>query len=397
MKLSALTDSVAGDAACRRRQRLQPVGGPGDKVFPPTHPGKNQGEPPVHVTEQRRVFNADGTLRDAAVDCVLIDSVQSQANRLEEALLLAVREEGLALPYLTVRFEGTEAAEVGEITSLEAPHRIYDAILRDSLDGDVPFMDGELGQALKTSTPKNASAVLEACPTALLFGAWHSQGSGGGVGSKFPRCIVSEIVGIDSVTGKRTGSRMDPIGASKDVPLFQSPDKSTWSDDKAEIGKGAKQIKASAVNHGNIPPTMDELGVTFAYAEQVAVVTFAGLRRLRFGSTERDRSAWAYLAALGLYALVARDRAGYALRSRCDLVPDGAAPLELVRADGSSETIKLSIDKARALYDEALAAARSVGFAFKEEPHVLVPQQKLVNLVVKSRDRALRGLASDED
>jgi hypothetical protein len=58
---------------------------------------------------------------------VLVDSVQSQANRLEEALLTAVREKAIALPYVTVDFRQAQLAGLTEITSLDAQHRVYDA------------------------------------------------------------------------------------------------------------------------------------------------------------------------------------------------------------------------------------------------------------------------------
>ena len=82
------------------------------------------------------------------------------------------------------------------MTSLEAPHRVYDAILRDSLLDGVPFMRSDEGQRLAAATPADATALLEISPTALVFGAWHSQGEGGGFGAKFPRTIVSEIVAV---------------------------------------------------------------------------------------------------------------------------------------------------------------------------------------------------------
>ena len=59
--------------------------------------------------ERRRVNGADKW-------CVLLDSVQSQANRLEEMLLAAIRDRSIELPYLTVDFAGKELAGVGEIT-----------------------------------------------------------------------------------------------------------------------------------------------------------------------------------------------------------------------------------------------------------------------------------------
>ncbi len=76
----ALVLAVEKSAALRRRQVLQPVGGKGDKIFPPTYPEERRGGGPRHVFERRRIDGAE-------VWCVLVDSVQSQANRLEEALL----------------------------------------------------------------------------------------------------------------------------------------------------------------------------------------------------------------------------------------------------------------------------------------------------------------------
>ena len=46
MNIGELKHMVAKGAALRRRQRLQPVGGPGDKIFPPTCPGEGRNAPP---------------------------------------------------------------------------------------------------------------------------------------------------------------------------------------------------------------------------------------------------------------------------------------------------------------------------------------------------------------
>ena len=66
--LQALREAVGGDAAFRRVRRLQPVGGQGDKILPPTYPPERCGVPPHHVFERRRVEGKE-------VWCVLIDSV----------------------------------------------------------------------------------------------------------------------------------------------------------------------------------------------------------------------------------------------------------------------------------------------------------------------------------
>src|SRR5271168_801005 len=93
MNYSTLARAVDQDAALRRKQALQPAGGKNDKLFPPTYPEERRGQGPRHVFERRRI---DG--REAW--CVLVDSVQSQANRLEEALLAASRERMITLPYV---------------------------------------------------------------------------------------------------------------------------------------------------------------------------------------------------------------------------------------------------------------------------------------------------------
>src|SRR5262249_28003312 len=125
MNLLTIERAVDRNAALRRRQILQPVGGVGDKIFPSTYPEERRGQGPRHVFERRRIDGRE-------VYCVIVDSVQSQANRLEEALLAAVGQGAIALPYVTVDFRAAQLAGISEITSLDAPHRVYDAILRDS-------------------------------------------------------------------------------------------------------------------------------------------------------------------------------------------------------------------------------------------------------------------------
>ena len=392
MKLdfSTLRNLVAEQAAFRRRQRLQPAGGAGDKLFPPTYPGEGRSGP-QHVFEKRRISGAD-------VWTVLLDSVQSSTNRCEEALLAEAKRKSIELPYLSVDFTGTTAAEVGEITSLDAPHRIFDAILRDSELNREPLMRSSLGRDLQLASMANATAIFQSSPTALLFGAWNSTGEGGGLGAKFPRCFVSEIVGINvavhvnddgtaEAAGRRPGSRIDPLGILKGVTVYKGP--TDW--DTTQRDKSYKKVKPSEINHGNIAPSVDDLGVTMDYAEQTVVISFAGLRRLRFGAAERDAVAHAALAALGLVGHLAQMKQGYALRSRCDLVPEGVAALELVRFDGSTETIQLSYDDAVGLYRDAIAAARKAGFVINAEPIRLTPQPKLVYLVQQSRELALAG------
>jgi CRISPR-associated protein Csb1 len=412
LTLARLTKAVHEDAALRRVRRLQPAGGAGDKIFPPTYPGEGRGTPPPrHVFERRRVEGKD-TL------CVLVDSVASQANRLEEALRVVRDASKVKFPVVAVDFTKTELADIGRITTLDAPHRVFDAIIRDSEAKGKAFRETPEGRSLIQAKPAHARAVYELSPTALVFGAWNSTGEGGGLGAKFPRTIVSEIVGFGVAeepgverpdryvpSGKRVGSRIDPLGIRAGVKVYRRDGEWT-TEPPAKPSKDVKELRPSEVNHSNIAPTVSSLGVTCDYLQHTLVISCAALRRLRFTEGGQagelsNRVAHAVLAALGLVATLAQDTTGYFLRSRCDLVPDAQRPsaFQLVRADGTTEDFELDLDHACALLAEAVAAAANHNIAWRADDVVLVPQKKLVDLVRLSRERALQGedLAASEE
>lgn len=406
LTLDRLTQAVREDAAIRRIRKLQPVGGAGDKIFPPTYPGARRTDPPRHVFEYRRLNNQN-------VLCVLIDSVQSQANRHEEALK-AVRGADVAFPVIAVDFSKTEAADIGQITSLDAPHRVFDAIIRDSELGKKPFRETEDGKRLIAASARNARAVYELSPTALVFGAWNSTGEGGGLGAKFPRCVVSEIVGVGVATepggsehempkpsGKRTGSRIDPLGIRSGVTVYKLPN-GDW-DLKPTKAKGEKEARPSEVNHSNIAPSVVPLGVTIDYALHTFVLSFSAVRRLNFevagGRPGANEAAHTALAALALVAATASDRVGYFLRSRCELVPEEGprSGFEFVKPDGAGEAVELSFDVAKSLLSSAMESAAEAGAKWREKDLLLTPQPKLAELVRLSREMALQGAAATED
>jgi len=399
---------------------LQPAGGEGTKVFPPTYAEA------VYATEKRRLPGYA-----ESVDCVLLDSVQSQANRMEEALQQAIDEGRIQLPVVEVDFTsfypGTDKAEalrllepVGKVTSLQAPHRIVDAILRDSnvVEDNKPFRaknerdESSYGQRLRRVTAQNATALFELCPTALLFGMWDSTGPKGGLGAKFERAMVSEIVGINAVRGCKTSSRIDPLAIQLQAgPLYKSSD-GGWTLDpsraekqKDQPVKMGKDGRPSEANHGNVTPSISEKdqdgeflagGVTIDRAEQTIVLSFPALRRLKFpinGEAHSrlgvDVAARTVLAALGLCAAALAAEAGLDLRSRCLLWPTEPLKWELLRQPGQMEKdIVLTADQAVTLLNDAIAAAKAIGLPWREQPLQLIPSDDLVKLVVKSQQLA---------
>lgn len=396
-----LSELVAGDAvAIRGVATLEPAGGQGDKIFPPTHAVDDKKPGAKYAFETRRIDGQDKK-------CVLIDSVQSQANRMEEALQALWDEQKIALPVVSVEFSSI-APEVGRVTSLTAPHRIADALLRDSLlDGQL-FRLSETGKSFTDASTRNATALFKVCPTGLVFGLWDSTGPKGGLGAKFQRALVSEIVGINAAHGSKTASRIDPLNILKkaaDIYVAADSDE-RWTTDIEKAKKHAKDDKAhrkgdpikfgkdgrpSEINHGNVTPSIDEVagGVTIDEARHTVVLSLASLRRLGFSAGAEE--ARTVLAALGLLAVFAAESRGHDLRSRCLLVPKKGRSLKLeaVARDGSTTPMDLDLAGAIALYSEAvdrLPAGIKFEKAAGEALAELTPSPKLADLVEKSRE-----------
>lgn len=385
LDLATLQSALTAAAAFRSRTKLQPAGGEGDKVFPPTYAGA------IYAKEERQI-------NGVKVPCVLLDSVQAQANRLEEALQRALDAGTLkCVPVLNVDFTGLGLLDdVGRVSSLEAPHRIADAILRDSLHDGRPFRKSDLGKSLDQASLQNATPLYKLCPTALIFGLWDSTGPKGGLGAKFQRALVSEIIGVNAEIGVKTSSRIDPLGMRAAAKVIKKADGSyELAGDKAKDG-----VSPSEVNHGNIPPDITKPGgaggVTMDYAEQTIVLSLPALRKLRFpvdGKTtpERDAAARTVLAALALTAAALAAENGFDLRSRCLLWPTDVMKWELLETPGKAPTtFALPAQDAINLLEQAVAAAEKLGLAWQKEAVRLTPSPNLIALLKRSQEIAAK-------
>ncbi|MDR7532644.1 MAG: type I-U CRISPR-associated RAMP protein Csb1/Cas7u [Armatimonadota bacterium] len=401
LSIDELRRAVSGPAAAFRcRRRLQPAGGPGNRVFPPTFAGA------VYAIERRRVPE-----RDDPVTCVLLDSVQSQANRMELALQEAMDAGRIKMPLVVVDFteydptgdlEADQRAgrlidRVGKITSLQVPHRLADATLRYSELNGVPFRKSDKGRALNMVSLTNATPLFELCPTALLFGMWDSTGPKGGLGAKFERAMVSEVVGVGAVWEadyRARGVRRDPFETSKNVRVIPSDDRTTI---RVAEGNDRGGVQPSKLGLSSVPFDVPNSGLTIEYAEQTTTLSLICLRRLRFPlngqppQDEVDVAARTALAALGLCAATLAFEAGTDLRSRCLLWPDGPMVWELLARPGSEpERFSLSGENTIALLQKAARQAKEKGLPWPEEPLVLKPSAELVKLVRLSQIEAMK-------
>ena len=416
---TTLRDAMTGGAmAFRAVTDLDPAGGEGDKVFPPTYKGG------VYAREKRVIDGVE-------IPCVLLDSVQSQANRLELALLDWHRcsaTDKKPFPLVQLDFTGSEANEVGLFTVLEAPHRIADAVFLASeikevdkekpirfRDPKEPAKGSKIGRIVDDANTRNASGLFGLCPAALIFGMWDSHGARGGLGEKFQRALVSEVFGVGSTEdNRRPASRVDPllVVAGESLPIRENEDGSWFV-----VEKGTGNSKLSNVGLGNVTPSLEvppnrrkefdsefnHGGVTIRFARQITVLSLPALRRLHFPikdkkaeeQVEANAEGRTTLAALALAAVARQWHSGFSLRSRCDLIPRKKLTLELLKP-GGIEDFDLSLDAATELLRKAADAAKQAGLSWPTASEgewndgclKLTPSIDLAKAVARSRQLA---------
>lgn len=379
MKQHDLHLAVQSAAGLRLRLRLQPLYGPGEVIFPCTVAGGK------YQSSKRRIPGFT-----ESVDCTIIDSVQSQANRMEDALLEDIRTGKLHLPHVATDFSEVEGLEkpVGTITCFEAPHRIFDAILRDSVDETGKhFPLTALGKSVINANSKNASAIFGVSPASLLFGSWDSTGVSGGLGEKYTRCVVSELVAVNVEQATRAGTRIDPLntaGAIDPTTILKDTKDEMWQ----ALAKNRKNLKKpSELNHSSVPWEGETHGgITCDYIQQSTTISFPALRRLHFGSPDRSTAAQTVLAAIALHAAALNVEKGWHLRSRCDLILDDGASIEWeILGSNAASRESISTSTTRMLLNEAVAKAKENGLMWLDEPIRMKPSEALKKLVVASQ------------
>lgn len=356
--------SPGGSSAFISVTELAPAGGPHAGVAPARYV---DGTKPTFAYETRFV---DGQPVTAAI----LDSKQSQANRIEAAILNDIRSGHPIIgrvPRIQVAYLGGEAV----FTDLELPHRAFDGHIRAGTIGGQPVTANPTFRSARDASPANARALLEISPGSLVFGSWDStrktrQG-------RYRSALVGEIIGVlanqeagASNSPRRGGARVDPVGMSVQlggddllaVMTDQSDELSPKLIDKIEKAakrRGEKGNSGSVLGLGGIPPTLENLGVVAcSRIIRTHVLSFAALRQLRFDSQSLgDVACRALLAAYALAGL-ARSDSELNLRANCDLVEKGPVAVKLDARGGEHIALEaLSIATADELLAEALAEA----------------------------------------
>lgn len=367
ISLDALMSAVSpGGASCLASVTvLEPAAGPHASVAPAKFASSSPKDKKGAYAYERRYLN--GELRTA----VLIDSKQSQLNRCEAALSLAIAEGHPLLsrmPRVTVSYERDGFTETYSDVTL--PHRVFDGHIRaGTVDGE-PVTQLEAYRAIRNATPANARALLDASPVSLIFGSWDSSRSARQ--GRWRSALVGEIVGFcaDDRAAMRGGARVDSVGmqielTGADLRALADRQRAeltakTYKKVSDEAGKAnGKKVSASMLGLGGIPPALETLaGVACQPIIRSHVLSFATLRQIRFGAgPEGDAACRALLGALALNALARSDAELY-LRANCDVRESKPTVVELDRRGGGRVVVDpLSVAAADDLLADALQAA----------------------------------------
>ena len=294
-------------------QRLEPMEGRQSPIYPATYPAaEKQGhrfDTPYNINQ----------LKDGRMVATL-DSVQSQANRMEAAF---VGELAHAVPKVTV------AAGDRVVMLTELPHRLADAVIRASELHDA------IRDAFEAYDAGDPSLIAKLGPTSLVYGAWDSRDTR----VKIPRLIRSEI-------------------HAWDVDIFTRSAQFSGTFSREELGFSEKEWKKGA-DIGFAPtPSVDAHGGVMVNGEirQVATVHLGQCRAL-----ERSTPGLGiYVLGLALAGLWTGGR-DYTLRTGCWLVPDGAPEVSIVDREGQRTPLALSTESIlEFLNGPALTAARQL-------------------------------------
>ena len=317
-----------GPAALVCRQWLMPAEGRDAVIFPPTFaPPEGKPGPADYISDPL------GDPDDAKTSLVvLIDSVGSQANRMEP---LFKRENGTDTAYSRLVPQIEIKAGNKKIDLLDAGHRAADAIVRYSTLGP------KLREAFEAYHESGDVTLLaKLAPTSIVFGAWDSREWPGArtTHAKLPRLVASTIRAYDVVKLTRKAQYFPPL---------RYEDHALLDDDV----KGAKQL--SDLGFVEVPAERSPGGVIVrGEIRREAILSLVGVRALGPKGSSGD-ALRRYILGLGLVAMTF-DRA-HDLRQGCLLVgdPDKPAMWQLVAHDGERTSFKPDADAALAFAQEA--------------------------------------------
>lgn len=293
-------------AAMVATQQLESVSNDG-VLYPPTYPLGNDGKPGYNIDQLSKGRNV-----------CLIDSVGSQANRLEPIF----KEDGYQhlVPQINIKHAD------GEVNLLDASHRAADAIVRNT-----PGLTSEIRAALLTlKRTGNAEELARIAPTFITLGGWDSRGTG----VKCSR-ILNSVIFADNVEVLSRSAQFTP----------------TIHNFAVDEDEGNKKIAKVRGERGwnYVPATSYPGGVIAESIRRELCIHMPLLHTL--GDEKLQRYLWGQVLVMATYSV-----SGY-LRQGCNLTPADGPTLtwQMSKYDGQKLDIQITHEHALEYATEAAA------------------------------------------
>jgi len=345
-----LLDSVLGIAArqsdkarrlpsaLRIAEKLEPVGGKEIPVYPSSYAGASDRDPtqydlngieegPEMTVRLKKGTRTIRTVARAAY-CV-IDSYQSQANRMEEAFVderfnALIPQIQVDVPVPGMQKGKGIARRFIEVSKIA--HRVADFRIRLTEER------GEITQWLREFSNGNALPLVSNMPGSVLFGFWNSRDKE--LPIKHARLLMSRIDATDVVPFQRNTVYSGMYSNEEIIEVLNIP--KPKSEDR----------KLSAVGFTNAPG--GGLGGVLVKGEifRTSIYSFTDTARLfctnkeNMIDLEKTNAVRRYMFCLGIIAeAYQREFMDYNLRSGCDLVGIGDVKYDMRGGNESYEGI----------------------------------------------------------
>lgn len=339
-------------------ETLEPASGADTEIFPPTFAKDSSAKNPYNIDELRTDISPSAAKDGETVNTCLIDSIGSQANRMETCFTKSPIDR--FVPQITVKAKDQSA------NLLDIGHRIADAAIRFS------ELETEARNAIvKLEKERNALDLAKLAPTSLVFGFWDSRETQ----FKFGRILSSVVRATNVSVVSRRGQFM---------PAFDKAgiDWDGFDENKlADIGLDDVPVPTNNAKGGVIK---NDYGTIIASHGGVRVfgkitrrtqINLVGLRALAVtdenGAINEAETMKMRRYLLGLALLAARCQTSYNFREGC-LLTRVSEESNAVYSDGKRPSFDWNLS---ATFDYAAAAAQEFGVdANKREIQFEVPK-----------------------
>jgi CRISPR-associated protein Csb1 len=313
---------------------LEPASGADAEIFPPTYAKDGGMKYPYNIDDLRTDVAPSAAKDDEVVNTCLIDSIGSQANRMETCFTKSPLNR--LVPQITVVAKNQSA------NLLDIGHRIADAAIRFS------ELESEAHNAIvKLEKERNALDLAKLAPTSLVFGFWDSRETQ----FKFGR-ILSSVVRATNVSYVTRSAQYDAVLDAKQ--MFEEKE-------YAELGKGNNNA-LSALGLQDAPAAATHGGVrVFGKITRRTQINLVGLRALAVtdenGEINEAETMKMRRYLLGLALLAARCQTSYNFREGC-LLTRIAEESNTVYSDGKRPNFDWNLS---ATFDYASTVAQKFG------------------------------------